>query len=63
LADNGFSIVIIVTIITLFLLGAVKNKIAEQGWVQGGLMMAGQGAVAGALSYAIGASVGGGMGA
>jgi VIT1/CCC1 family predicted Fe2+/Mn2+ transporter len=43
-----------VTLLTLFILGAVKEKIAEEPWLKGGLVMLGQGIMAGGVAYFIG---------
>ena len=58
LARHGFMTCCVVSLFTLFLLGAVKNKIADQNWLKGGGMMMGQGCVAGLVSYGIGSYFG-----
>ena len=58
----GFYVACIATLLTLFCLGFVKNKIAEQPPLCGGLVMLLQGAGAGAFSYWIGTVVAGGGG-
>lgn len=52
--ELGFGIVIGVTLMTLFGLGAFRSKLTEQSVFFGGMSMTGQGVVAFGLSYGVG---------
>lgn len=56
-AQYGFAVACAVTILTFFILGAVKNTITENNPWLGGLQMAFQGFCAGSISYLIGSVV------
>lgn len=56
-AHHGFSVACVFTILTFFVLGAVKNSVTEQNPWMGGIQMGFQGFVAGSMSYAIGTAV------
>ena len=56
--DQRFRIAVVVTLLTLFVIGALRSAVTELRWWRAGLEMLIVGAVAAAVSYFVGAAVG-----
>lgn len=57
LEESRFAIAVVLTLVTLFAVGAFRSFVTEQGWIRSGLEMLAVGAAAAAVAYILGAAI------